>query len=140
MAELKTRATSKSVAAFIKAVPDEQMRKDCAALAVLMEKVTGEKPRMWGLSIIGFGSYRYTYASGHSGEAALTGFAPRKKDLVLYVMPGFEEREALVAALGPCKTGKACIYVKRLDDLHQPTLKKLVAAGVRHLKRTYPDK
>lgn len=140
MAELKTKATSRSVAAFLKAVPDEQLRKDCASVAALMEAVTGEKPRLWGPSIVGFGSYKYTYASGHSGEAPLTGFAPRKKELVLYVMPGFEERDALVGALGPCKTGKACISVKRLEDLHQPTLKKLVTAGVRHLKRTYPSK
>lgn len=140
MAELKTRATKQSVAAFLKAVPDEQLRKDSRALAALMEDVTGEKARMWGPSIVGFGSYSYTYPSGHSGEAALTGFSPRKKELVLYVMPGFEERDALVKALGPCKLGKACIYVRRLEDLHQPTLKKLIAAGVRHLKKTYPTK
>lgn len=140
MAELKTKATKASVAAFLKAVPDEQMRQDCLAVAALMEAVTGEKPKLWGPSIVGFGSYKYTYASGHSGEAALTGFSPRKKELVLYVMPGFEERDALVKALGPCRTGQACIYVKRLADLHQPTLKKLIAAGVRHLKKTYPAK
>ncbi|HEU4479852.1 MAG TPA: DUF1801 domain-containing protein [Pyrinomonadaceae bacterium] len=130
MAELKTKETKASVAAFLNKISDVQRRKDCQTVLELMQRATGEKPKMWGSSIVGFGRYKYKYASGREGEWLVIGFSPRKTDLTLYIMRGFEESEALLAKLGRCKTGKGCLYIKRLDDVEIPVLKKLISKSV----------
>ncbi len=135
MAELKTKATTNSVDAYIASVGTEERRADCRALAALFRRVTNERPTMWGTSIVGFGSYHYKYASGHEGDSCLVGFSSRKADLTLYLMPGFEAREALLSRLGPHKTGKACLYVKRLSDLDLRVLEALVRGSFTQMKR-----
>jgi uncharacterized protein DUF1801 len=138
MAELKTKVSNASVGKFIDGIEDNQMRRDCLALMDIMGKATKSEPRMWDTNIVGFGSYHYKYASGREGDWMLTAFAPRKQNLTLYVMPGFAGRDELMAKLGKHSGGKSCIYVKRLSDLHLPTLKKLVTDSVKHLRKTYP--
>jgi hypothetical protein len=137
MAEPKTRPTTASVPAFIAKVKDPGMREDCDALVALMSAVTKAPPVLWGTSIVGFGSYACRYERGRALDWPLTGFAPRAKQLVLYVMPGCEGYDAMVAALGPASCGVSCIYVKRLAELDQPALKRLLKASVAHLKKTY---
>ncbi|HJP90311.1 MAG TPA: DUF1801 domain-containing protein [Pyrinomonadaceae bacterium] len=134
MAELKTKATNESVEDFINRIPDEERRRDCFAIAGMMEEITGQKPKMWGASLVGFGSYHYKYASGHEGEWPITAFSPRKKDLTLYIMMGFEKHQDLMKQLGKHSTGKACLYIKRLSDIHVPTLKKLIKTSVKQLQ------
>lgn len=138
MGELKTQRTKASVSAFLNAVADDQRRADCKAVSKLMQEITGEKPAMWGASLVGFGSYHYVYASGQSGDWPLVAFSPRKQNLTLYIMAGFDGYPELMAKLGPHSTGKSCLYVKRLSDLHQPTLKKLITQSVKHMKKRYP--
>lgn len=133
MAELKTKKTKASVAAFLKKIADPQRRKDCQTVLDLMKQATGEEPKMWGTTIVGFGSYQYRYASGHGGEWPIIGFSPRKTDLTLYIMPGFEEFESLMAGLGKYKTGKSCLYIKKLGDVEVPVLKKLIAKSVERM-------
>ena len=133
MAELKTKQTNESVKDFLNKVPDEEPRADCFAIAKLMEEVTGEKPKMWGPSIVGFGSYHYKYASGREGDWPITGFSPRKKDLTLYIMMGFEKHRDLMEKLGKHSTSKSCLYIKRLADIHVPTLKKLIKVSIKDL-------
>jgi hypothetical protein len=99
-----------------------------------MEEVTGHKPKMWGPSIVGFGSYHYKYDSGREGDWMVTGFSPRKKDLTLYIMMGFEKHQDLMKQLGKHSTGKSCLYIKRLSDIHMPTLKKLIKTSVKELQ------
>ena len=137
MAELKTKLTNASVKKFINTVPDEQKRADCLALVDLMRKVTKAEPKMWGSSIVGFGSYHYKYASGREADWMLVGFSPRKQNLTLYIMAGFEEYEALLKKLGTKHSiGKSCLYIKRLGDVHQPTLKKMIQLSVTHMLKT----
>ena len=139
MAELKTKETKASVAAFLNKISDVQRRKDCQTVLELMQRATGEKPKMWGSSIVGFGRYKYRYASGREGEWPIIGFSPRKTDLTLYIMPGFEEyADALLAKLGKCKTGKSCLYIKRLDDVEIPVLKKLISKSVAKVRQASP--
>jgi hypothetical protein len=135
MAELKTKKTTASVEQFILAVDDETRRDDCFAVMALMKSITKEEPAMWGSSIVGFGSYHYTYASGQEGDWPLTAFSPRKQNLTIYVMPGFEKYPDLIKKLGKCKTSKGCLYIKRLEDIHLPTLKKLIKTGLSDLKK-----
>jgi hypothetical protein len=137
MAELKTKQTDASVVKFIKSVADEQKRADSFALIDIMSQITKQPPKMWGPTIVGFGMYHYKYESGHEGDMCLTGFSPRKAALTLYVMPGFEKYAELMKSLGTYKAGKACIYVKRLDDLHLPTLKKLIRESVKHVAQKH---
>ena len=138
MAELKTKVSDASVDDFLNTVQDERVRADCRAIAAMMEKAAGAPPKMWGANIVGFGSYHYTYASGRTGDWPLIGFAPRKTNITLYIMAGFEQYDALLAKLGKHSTGKSCLYIKRLFDVHLPTLKKLVEASVKHMKKTNP--
>lgn len=138
MAENKTRTTDKSVQAFIDSVEDERKREDCLALVQLMQDVTGEEPRMWGDTMVGFGSYHYKYASGREGDMFLAGFSPRKQNLTLYIMAGFDEYEALLSRLGKYKTGKACLYVKSLRDVDMDVLKDMVERSVQHMRETNP--
>ena len=139
MADLKTKKTKASVPAFLKGIENDQRRKDAQALLKIMKEVTGMKPAMWGPSIIGFGSYHYTYDSGREGDWPLTGFSPRKQNLVIYVMPGFSSYGKLLEKLGKHKTGKSCLYINKLDDIHVPTLKKLIKDGLKHMKKMYPS-
>ena len=139
MADLKTKPTQVSVASFLNAIPDEARRKDCKTVAKMMEQVSGEKPKMWGPSIVGFGQYHYKYASGHEGDSCLVGFSSRKGDISLYVTAGFEGREPLLARLGKHKTGKVCLYVRRLADIDLEVLESLVKGSVAEMRRRYPD-
>ena len=134
MPENKTKATALSVTAFLDEVPDEGRRADAKALLKLMQSATGEKPKMWGPSIVGFGSYHYKYDSGREGDWLVTGFSPRKKDLTLYIMMGFEKHADLMEKLGKHSHSKSCLYIKRLSDVHIPTLKKLIKIGLKDLR------
>jgi hypothetical protein len=136
MAENKTQQTKASVSAFLATVKDKQKRADCEALVKIMREASGEKPEMWGSSIVGFGKYHYRGRSGREGDWFVAGFSPRASALTLYVMPGVESFPAQMRSLGRYTTGKSCIYVKQLDDLHLPTLKKLVRASVSTMKKT----
>jgi Domain of unknown function (DU1801) len=135
MAELKTKQTELSVDAYVDAIADDVRRQDCRTLIDLMRKATGAEPKMWGAGIVGFGSYHYKYESGHEGDAPLTGFASRKKDLTLYIMPGFDRYEELMARIGKHKAGKGCLYLKRLADADPAVLAELVALSVHDVKR-----
>jgi hypothetical protein len=137
MAELKTKPNARSVESFLDGVADEEKRRDAFAVARLMQEITKAEPRMWGDTIVGFGSYHYRYASGREGDWPVIGFSPRKQDLTLYLMSGFDGCEELLAKLGKHRTGKSCLYIKRLDDVHLPTLKKLMKESVRRMKKTY---
>jgi hypothetical protein len=125
MADNKTKPTLASVSAFIDALTDENRRADAKALVKLMRGATGEKPKMWGPSIIGFGSYHYKYESGREGDMPLAGFSPRKAATVVYNMTGFSDSEALLARLGKHTTGGGCLYIKNLADVDQKLLKTL---------------
>jgi hypothetical protein len=143
MAENKTKPTRVSVAAFIAALADPTKRADAQALVKLMQSVAGEKPKMWGPSIIGFGSYHYRYESGREGDMPLIGFSPRKAATVLYNMLGFSDSAALLANLGKHTTGKGCLYIKKLADVDQKVLQALAAksiAGMRARHRSAAGK
>ena len=139
MSELKTRPTYASVEAFIDAVDHPRRREDARTLLELMQRVTGEQPVMWGPSIVGYGSYHYRYASGQEADWPITGFSPRKQNLSIYIMTGFEESDELLTRLGKHKTGKSCLYVNKLADVDLDVLEKLVRASVAEMKRRYPD-
>lgn len=138
MAALKTQPTDEDVTAFLNSIEDERKRADALATCALMGEVTGEPPRMWGKNMVGFGSYDYLYASGKSGTWFLAGFSPRKTSLTLYVMSGFAGADDLMARLGKHKTGKSCLYLKRLSDVDEEVLRKLVAGSVATMKERYP--
>jgi len=138
MAELKTKVNNASVGKFLKSVKDEQVREDCYKILDIMQKATKAEPKMWGTSIIGFGSYHYKYASGREGDWMLTGFSPRKQNLTLYIMPGFDEYEDLLKKLGKHTTGKSCLYIKKLADVDTKVLKELVAKSVKKMKKDNP--
>lgn len=143
MAEPKTKPTSVSVEAFLRGVPDQQRREDAGKVLEIMKEITGEPPRMWGPSIVGFGAYHYVYASGHEGDTCLTGFSPRKEALVLYFMAGLQERFAdQLKKLGKFKSSKGCLYIKKLADVDEAILRAMIAANVAHLvgmSRTRPE-
>jgi hypothetical protein len=134
VAEPKTQRTGASVEEFLDSVEHQGRRTDSFALLELMRDVTGEEPAMWGLSIVGFGSYRYKYASGREAEWMLVGFAPRKRNLTLYIMDGFEGYEALLEKLGKYRTGKSCLYINKLADVDLTTLRELVRRSVSHVR------
>lgn len=135
MSEAKTRPTEQSVEEFLAGIADERQRADSRALVALMREVTGAEPRMWGPSIVGFGSYHYRYASGREGDWMLTGFSPRKQSLTLYLSYGLEGQEELLGRLGKHKLGKACLYLKRLDDADPAALRELIRRSVDELAR-----
>lgn len=130
MADNKTKATKVSVAAFIEAIVDENKRADAKALVKMMQSASGEKPKMWGPSIIGFGSYHYKYESGREGDMPLAGFSPRKAATVLYGVSRDSDSEALLAKLGNHTTGGGCIYIKKLADVDQKVLETLVSTSI----------
>lgn len=132
--EPKTKPTAVDPRAFVAAVEDERKRKDAEWVMAMMEEVTGEPPVMWGPSIIGFGSYHYVYASGREGDWMMTGFSPRKTALTLYLMSGVERQKEHLAKLGKYKTGKSCLYVKRLSDVDTDVLREMVADSVQMVK------
>lgn len=138
MAELKTKANKASVDKFIKGIKDEQTRNDCYTILEIMEKATKAEPKMWGTSIVGFGTYHYKYASGREGEWMLIGFSPRKQNLTLYIMSGFDEYDSLMKKLGKHATGKSCLYIKRLEDVDIKVLKELITKSVKHMKKSNP--
>jgi hypothetical protein len=137
MAELKTHPSDASVEAFLAAVADPARREDCRTLLELMSRATGEPARMWGASMVGFGSYHYRYASGREGDWFLAGFSPRKNDLTVYVMAGFERYPELMTRLGKHKTGKSCLYLRGLADVDLAVLEELVAASAAHVARAH---
>jgi hypothetical protein len=135
MAELKTKPTEASVQAFLDSVESEQKRQDAFAILELMREATQEEPVMWGESIVGFGSYHYRYASGREGDWFLAGFSPRKRNLTLYIMSGFDEYDDLLAKLGKHKTGKSCLYLNKLADVDQEVLRELVQQSAAHMAK-----
>ena len=134
MAENKTQKTNASVTEFLNGIADEARRNDCRIVLKLMKDATGAPPRMWGPSIVGFGDWRYKYDSGREGDWFLAGFSPRKDSLTLYLMPSLDAHGARLRALGKHKTGKSCLYIKRLSDVDQGVLKQLIADGVKAAK------
>ncbi len=142
MAEPKTRPTAIQARDWLAAIPDESRRKDCARLIALMKRATGEPPVLWGGSIVGFGRYLMTYASGKTLDWPLVGFAARKAELVLYITPGFARYASLLKRLGAHRTGKSCLYIKRLADIDLAVLETLVTESVRAMrsKRLPPDR
>jgi hypothetical protein len=138
MTDIKTKPTDVSVDDFLNSIKDEQVRNDCWTIADIMQKATNAKPQMWGSSIVGFGSRQYKYASGRDINWMLTAFSPRKKNITLYIWPGFEQYDELMAQLGKHTSGKSCVYIKRLSDVHLPTLKKLIKVSVKHMLKTNP--
>jgi hypothetical protein len=139
MAENKTKPTKSSVAAFIEALAERTRRTDSRALVKLMQSATAEKPKMWGPSIIGFGSYHYKYDSGREGDMPLIGFSPRKAAIVLYNLGGFSGAEALRAKLGKHTTGKSCLYIKELAEVDQQVLETLVLKSVGAVRARHPS-
>ena len=134
MAELKTKVTGESVEKFLQGIPDEKRRADCYEILKIMKKATKAEPKMWGSSIVGFGSYHYKGKSGREGDWMLTGFSPRKQNLTLYLMGGFDTHVALLKKLGKFTTGAGCLYIKTLDDVDKKVLKELVQASVKRMK------
>jgi hypothetical protein len=135
MAELKTKQTDASVEKFLSGIADEKKKNDCFTVLEIMKQATRSEPKMWGTSIVGFGSYCYRYQSGRELSWFLTGFSPRKEALTLYVMPGSKGYNGLLKKLGKHKTGKACLYIKRIEDIDLPTLKELIRQSVAHMTK-----
>lgn len=138
MAELKTKVNDLSVTDFINSVENETRRKDCFTLIEMMTFATGAQPKIWGTNIVGFGMYDYKYATGRTGSWPLVAFSPRKQNLTIYIMSGFEQYDALLKRLGKHSLGKSCLYVKHLSDLDLDTLKTLITLSVDHMKATNP--
>lgn len=137
MSDLKTKETDNSVKEFISSIDHERKKEEAFELLNIFEEVTGEKARMWGTSIIGFGKYHYVYESGREGDWMITGFSPRKAKHSLYIMSGFDQFEELMSKLGKYKTGKSCLYVNKLDDINIPVLKDLINKSVVYVKDKY---
>lgn len=137
MAENKTKATKASVTEFMNSIEDPQRRADARKLAAMMRRVTGKRARMWGSSIVGYGTYHYKYASGREGDFMVAGFSPRKQALAVYIMAGFGRFDALMSKLGKYKTGKSCLYIRRLLDVDEEVLEKLIAGSVKYMRKHY---
>lgn len=138
--ENKTKATKQSAAAFINSIEDKNKRADAKKVAAIMRKVTGSKAAMWGASIVGFGQYHYKYESGREGDFMLAGFSPRKQALTIYIIAGFKRFDSLMQKLGKYKTGKSCLYVRRLSDIDEKVLEQLVTESVKYLREKYKTK
>lgn len=137
MAKNKTQPTKASVTDFINAIEDKEMRADVRRVAAMMRKATGKRAKMWGPSIVGYGTYHYKYASGREGDFLMAGFSPRKQALTVYIMPGFSKFDALMKKLGKYKTGKSCLYIKRLSDVDESVLEQLIGESVKHMRENY---
>jgi hypothetical protein len=138
LTEPKTKPTKKSVYEFLKKVDNADRREDSFRILDLMKEITQEEPVMWGDSIVGFGSYRYKYASGREGDWPIVGFSPRKQNFSLYIMPGFDNYDDILKKLGKYKSGKSCLYINKLKDVDLNSLKELITESVRHMKEQYP--
>jgi len=136
VAELKTKLNDASVDEFLESVKDEQTRADCYQILDMMQKATKAEPKMWGTSIIGFGDYHYKYESGRENDWFLAGFSPRKQNLTLYLMGGFEGQAELLGQLGKHSLGKGCLYIKKLEEVDSKVLKKLVSSSVKQIKQS----
>lgn len=137
MADVKTKQNAASVTAFLNALDDPRQRADARKLSKMMRAATGSRAKMWGTSIVGFGSYHYKYASGREGDWPLVGYSPRKQNLSLYIMPGFDRFEGLLKRLGRFKTGKSCLYIKRLDDVDEQVLDRLIRESIDYMREKY---
>ena len=138
MTQLKTQRNDASVEDYLNSLEDSRKRDDCFVLLQMMQELTGEEPAMWGDSIVGFGFYKYRYNSGRSGEWFITGFAPRKRDLTVYIMPGFDRYHDLMERLGKHKTGVSCLYLNRLQTIDVPTLRELISRSVADMREDNP--
>ncbi|MAU01245.1 MAG: hypothetical protein CL608_29220 [Anaerolineaceae bacterium] len=136
MSENKTRPTDQSVLDFLNKVDHKTRREDGLALLEMMTEITGEEAVLWGSSIVGFGSYHYKYESGREGDMPLVGFSPRKQSMTLYIMPGFDAYEDMLAELGKHKLGKACLYINKLADVDDDVLRSLIKSSYEHMKAT----
>ena len=137
MAELKTKPTKASVKAFIDSIEDGQKRADARKIASMMRRATGARAKLWGASIVGYGSYKYTNSKGEDFEWMLTGYSPRKQALSIYIMPGFANFKRLMSKLGKYKTGKSCLYIRRLSDVDEKVLEQLIGRSVQHMRKKY---
>jgi len=137
MSSNKTVETSNSVENFINALDNERKRKDSRDMITLMKKITGSEPKMWGTSLVGFGTYHYKYASGREGDFFITGFSPRKSAFTVYIMPGFDGYQEHLAKLGPYKTGKSCLYLKNLDVVDRGVLEEIIRDSVEVMRERY---
>ena len=135
MAELKTKQTNASVEDFLKKVEDEKKRKDAFEILEFIKKITGEKPKMWGPGIIGFGTFRLKYPNGREIDWMLTGFSPRKQNLTIYIMTGFDHYEEMLQKLGKYKTGKSCLYIKKLEDIDKDVLADMIRSSIDFLRK-----
>ena len=138
MSDNKTTVTDVAVDEYLSQVKPERRRVDAQRLDQIFREVSGFAPRMWGPSIVGYGRYHYRYESGREGDFLATGFAPRKANLVIYIMPGYTDFSAILARLGKHKIGKSCLYINKLDDIDLDVLKELIAAGIEDLGRHWP--
>jgi len=134
MVEPKARPTGEDVESFLSAISDEKKRRDCFTLLEMMRQITKTEPKLWASSMVGFGDHHYKYASGREGDTFIIGFSPRKQNLTLYILTGFEQEQQLLGKLGKYKTGKGCLYIKSLDDVHLPTLLSLIQHSIEHRK------
>ena len=134
MAELKTQKNKASVEKFINSVENDKRKRDSFVVLELMKKITNSEPSMWGTAIVGFGSYQYKYASGREGDWFLTGFSPRKQSLSLYIMSGFSKYDEILKRLGNYKTGKSCLYINKIEDVHIDVLEELIESSISYLK------
>ena len=139
MTELKTKENDRSVDGFLNQIEDEKRRRDCFTILELMKNAVQAEPSMWGESIIGLGHYHYKYASGREADWMLVGFSPRKQNLTIYIMSGFEQYDSLMQRLGKFKTGKACLYIKQVEDIDLGVLKELVIRSIEYIRHTYPN-
>ena len=137
MAENKTKPTQGSVAEFINAIEDRQKREDARKVAAIMRRVTGKRAKMWGPAIVGYGTYHYKYESGREGDFMITGFSPRRQALTVYILAGFGRFDTLMGKLGKYKTGKSCLYIKRLSDVDEKVLEKLIDGSVKYMRNNY---
>ncbi len=137
MAENKTQKTTASAAGYINSVSDAQIRADCKAVAIMIRAATGKNAKMWGTSLIGYGTYDYRYASGREGSFFVAGFSPRTHNISIYIMSGFGEHASLMKKLGRYKTGKSCLYIKKLDDVNLRVLQSLIERSVKYMQKTY---
>ena len=137
MAENKTTKTGASVTEFVKSIENPQMRADAKRVAAMMRRATGKRAKMWGTSMVGFGTYHYKYDSGREGDFMVTGYSPRKQALTVYIMPGFSQFAPLMKKLGKYKTGKSCLYIRRLSDVDENVLEKLIESSVKAMRKKY---
>lgn len=140
MAENKTKPAKASVTDFINSIEDKQKRADAKKVSAMMRRATGSRAKMWGSSIVGFGEYHYKYDSGREGDFMISGFSPRKQALTIYIMAGFDRFENLMKKLGNYKIGKSCLYVRRLSDIDEKVLQKLIDGSVKYMRKTYKTK